>query len=305
MQLKTQIIYRPGTLEDLPEVREVCKDVWGGNDYIPFVWEERLSDPSQQIIVLEINGQIAGFYGLKKVSETGGMMNWWQGVRVATPFKRMGLASRMVEHALELSRREGVNVFRYATADDNEPMHRLADRFGFRLVTRYSYIEKTDNVKPVPPDALQKFRKLETSEIEIAWDFIRQSHSWDKGEQIFCDHWTWRRLEDDRLRDLLGNGEVYGIFSGAEPVALALATYEEWGEKEVSGMGLWLDGEPENVVLLSQHLFHTFQALVKPEVKFYFGLMVLQEPHFDEAFLKAGFKINPSERMRLYELKLS
>ncbi|MEI7556481.1 GNAT family N-acetyltransferase [Candidatus Chlorohelix sp.] len=301
MQRELTPQFRVGKLEDLPAVKEVCKDVWGGNDYIPFVWKERLSEPNSKVFVVEIEQQLAGLYCLKAVNESGAKAGWWSGVRIATPFKRLGLAYRLLEHALNVAKQEGMYALCYSTGEDNIAMHRLAERFGFRLVASYSYATGQKSIIPLGESANITFRFLHPNELELAWDFIINSKEWQLDEGFHCDSWTWRKLELQDLQGKLAKNAVTGGFEKDNLKALSMFNCEEW-ENQHEIFVTWMGGDVQIQAQLAQYLAQN--AIAKP-VEYSLVMMLPTNPKLDEILEQTGFMLRFEDRMRLYELSLT
>src|SRR5438270_8573028 len=93
---------RRGGPADMPLVEKICADVWGGEDYVPYQWNNWAADPQNQLYLFELEGKPAALYCLR-LGIAGPTSSWIQGVRVASAFKRRGLAARIIEHAIETS----------------------------------------------------------------------------------------------------------------------------------------------------------------------------------------------------------
>ncbi len=214
---------RPGLLSDLSQVDAICADVWGGEDYIHYVWAEWVADPENLTFVLELDGQVAGLYCLR-LGFAGPNSGWLQGVRVGTAFKRRGLAGFIFEQAIATSRAQGLAFVRYSTAQDNTPMHLLAERYGFRLVSnflKYDY----DSSRPVASG--ESVRAVLPSELEKAYELITSSAEYKASEGFYCADWHWRPLTREILNDHIEKGEVFSLKEPLEALAIAVKGEEE------------------------------------------------------------------------------
>ncbi len=297
--MSTTISFRPGLPADIDAVRELCRDVWGGHDYLPYVWEEWAQDPTNQLFVLESNGAMAGFYCLGLQIGQTHRVGWVKGVRVATAFKRQGLAGQMLAHALVQSRAQNLNRVRYGTNETNTLMHTLADRQGFKLLANYSYL-LAPLVEPAT-SKLPKFpiRPLQPNELEAVWNFIIAALDWRTGHGLQCVHWNWQDLEKSELANLLVQEQIWGCFDDDTIKAVAIA-YPIADEPLFVG---WMDGEAQAVKLLAQYLqLHASDNLNKVSLqKHALELMLVRDDSRDEALQAMGFELNPDDYMRVYE----
>lgn len=294
---------RAGTIEDLPQIRKLCRNVWEGHDYIPYVWEEWLQTPGYQVWVFESKGQLAGFYCLIPFigeQHRQHRASWIKGVRVALEFRRKGIARLILEHAIKISTEQHFEVVRYATDHDNTPMHILADRLGFRYVGLFSYLA-------APPltessEAFANCRPMRLDELQTAWDFIQRCPTWEKGEGLYAVVWNWRDLELPLLKTQIERNLVFGCFEKNELTALAIAHYNS-GDEEVS-VG-WLDGSLPAVENLSRYLQQKATELTNltdPEKKVLMMLALKDEKRDELLQKKYNFDFDAGERV--YELKL-
>jgi RimJ/RimL family protein N-acetyltransferase len=303
-QLPLTLNFRPGKPEDLPAVQELCKDVWNGYDYMPREWERLLQETGSTFYVAETEqGQMAGFYGLQLFAEEDNKTGWWRGVRVGTPFRGKGIASRMVAHAIAECQRRGLQRFRYATADDNVPMHNVAERYNFRYVSPFTYAGSSSEIPPYMPASGLTTRPLSTDEAGIAWEFITHSQSWQTGEQLYCDWWSWIKLTLPRLEKFLAENGVVGCFEGEKLEALALFNTDSSGI-ETSIFVAWLDGRPDAVADLSLYLYQYAVEIGKGVPNNPLSFMVVYSPIIKELFDRLKFDLVPGEQMRVYELEL-
>lgn len=328
MQLETNAItFRPGQSEDLPLVKELTKDVWGGHDYMPYVWNEWLAQPNNRIYVLEVNGVVAGFFSLELLSSRNGKYGWWQGVRVATPFRRQSLAAKMLEYTIAESRRLGLTRLRYATGEPNTAMHRLGERYGFRYLAPYTFLvgSRLEKAESAPAGV----RPLEPNEFELAWNFIQASvkrqtantelllrqlvligepdtqpsPNQPSSEAIHCDYWTWKDLEPETVQEFLKLGQVYGYFEGNQLEALALLRFQREDDNNWSFV-TWLDGSQKGMAQVARYLHLEANREASPKQENVIDLMLVRDDTRDQFLQEQGFKLYPDDRMRLYELSL-
>jgi hypothetical protein len=50
---------------------DFIKDVWGGHDYIPGVWDEWLADASAEMSVIEVDGRQVGMNRMRSLPDGG------------------------------------------------------------------------------------------------------------------------------------------------------------------------------------------------------------------------------------------
>lgn len=108
---------------------ELTRDVWGGHDYVPRVFDDWVSDAGAAFQAIELDGVVVGLQRLRPYSS--GLM-WYEGLRVASTHRRQGLARVMLRSAIAEAREQGFREMRLATA--NSAAARLFEETGFERI---------------------------------------------------------------------------------------------------------------------------------------------------------------------------
>ncbi len=161
-------VVRPARPEDRADMEAICAQIWGGEDYVPQVWDEWLADPDGELSVVELDGRVVALAKLSHIADD----EWWlEGMRVHPDYRRLGVSRLLQAHQLAVAERLGVGLVRFATASYNRPIHRNALRDGFRQVAEF----RRWSADALPgPHAL---RRLEAGDLEAAWGLIEDSPS--------------------------------------------------------------------------------------------------------------------------------
>jgi GNAT superfamily N-acetyltransferase len=114
------------------------KDVWGGHDYIPSVWDEWIRDKSAKMFVIVADGTPVA---MNRIRFLGDGSAWFEGARVHPAYRRMGLASMLGDNAMEVAAKKGAQVFRLTTGSRNKASQGQIAKMGFREVARFSVYE--------------------------------------------------------------------------------------------------------------------------------------------------------------------
>lgn len=107
-----QLTVRPMRPADRERVLEICRDVWEGHDYIPGVFDEWVADAGAAFQAAEVDGVVVGMQRLRAYAP--GLV-WYEGLRVASTFRRQGVARAMLASALAEAREQGFGEMRLAT----------------------------------------------------------------------------------------------------------------------------------------------------------------------------------------------
>lgn len=129
MATTDQLNIRPVRPSDRGRVVELTRDVWGGHDYVPRVFDDWVSDAGAAFQAIELDGVVVGLQRLRPYSS--GLI-WYEGLRVASTHRRQGLARVMLRSAIAEAREQGFREMRLATA--NSAAARLFEEVGFERI---------------------------------------------------------------------------------------------------------------------------------------------------------------------------
>ncbi|HEX7263296.1 MAG TPA: GNAT family N-acetyltransferase [Candidatus Dormibacteraeota bacterium] len=118
---------RPVRPSDRDRIVELTRDIWGGHDYLPSVFDDWVADAASAFQALEVDGVVVGLQRLRPYAP--GLV-WYEGLRVATSHRRQGLARAMLDSAIAEAREQGHGEMRLATG--NPEAVRLFESVGFK-----------------------------------------------------------------------------------------------------------------------------------------------------------------------------
>ncbi|MFI8069294.1 GNAT family N-acetyltransferase [Streptomyces sp. NPDC086033] len=133
---------RPAALDDLSAIVGMLADDPLGaqrespDDLVPYVSAlERLSsDPNQHLVVAEREGRVVGTLQLTVVpglSRRGATRSIIEGVRIHADERGSGLGTRLIEWAVEESRRQNCQLVQLTSDSTRTDAHRFYERLGF------------------------------------------------------------------------------------------------------------------------------------------------------------------------------
>jgi N-acetylglutamate synthase-like GNAT family acetyltransferase len=111
---------------DRDRVVELTRDVWDGHDYVPRAFDNWVSDSASAFQAIELDGIIVGLQRLRPYA-TG--LLWYEGLRVASTHRRLGLARHMLQSAIAQAREQDFREIRLATG--NPAAAKLFEEVGF------------------------------------------------------------------------------------------------------------------------------------------------------------------------------
>ncbi|HEV2137434.1 MAG TPA: GNAT family N-acetyltransferase [Nitrososphaerales archaeon] len=223
---------RPARAEDKEPLMSFIKDVWGGHDYIPEVWDDWLGDPTGKMFVVEVGGVPVGMNHLKFLEDGSA---WFEGIRVHPDYRGRGLASMLGENSMKIARDRGVDIFRLTSGSHNKIAHRQIARVKFAEVARFSAYEPRGKVRSKPTIDTPKITAKEFSQVMSQ---IGRTKEYQLGRGVFWHNWTATSLSPKVVRELLAEGAVW---RNGEAVAVA----REGGEGNRRWEELCFIGGPE------------------------------------------------------------
>jgi GNAT superfamily N-acetyltransferase len=105
------------------------------------------ANPNQELIVAELNGQVAGtlqLMYLPSLSYQGGTRAQVESVRVRQALRGQGIGAGMMEWALERARQRGCHLMQLTSHKSRTEAHRFYEKLGFSA----SHIGMKINLEP-------------------------------------------------------------------------------------------------------------------------------------------------------------
>jgi RimJ/RimL family protein N-acetyltransferase len=205
------LVFRPACPEDKPRVLEITAHTWSDGDYIPEVWDNWLADLKGEFTVAVLDGVVVA---LAKLTWLGQDQWWIEGLRVAPEWRLKGIGQATNTYQIELARRLGGRVIRYATGIRNEGSHRIAERAGFHVLARFveRVAEKTDG-------PAERAEVLKSIDLDAVWNMARDSDLMSAAKGVYAFEWKVVELTRERLAHHLDNGEVVGVRDEADCIS--------------------------------------------------------------------------------------
>lgn len=193
---------RPARLSDRERVVEMTRDVWEGNDYIPFIWDTWATQAHGVVLVAEMSGRIVG---LQNQYLQNSRLAWIEGIRVDSALRGRGIAKSLLRAGIRWATWHGCDLCRLTTASENPASNRLAEEAGFRRLTSFDALQS----EPDPSSSMDvPYVRLGRSwEVETVVDILRDpTHSGTCG--IAMKGWTAEDVTEGYIRSRLGMNSV-------------------------------------------------------------------------------------------------
>jgi GNAT superfamily N-acetyltransferase len=206
---------RPMRPADRERVMEICRDVWDGHDYIPRVFDDWVADAGSTFHAAEVDGVVVGLQRLRPYA-TG--LIWYEGLRMATAYRRRGLARSMLASAVAEGKDQGFREMRLATG--NASAVHLFESAGFRRLVdaRWWRGHRVEGGEPA--------RMPDASEASKLWLAVASSPGIDLYHGVSADFNGARNLDAAELERLAAIGMLRAGPGGRAVVGMR----EPWGE---------------------------------------------------------------------------
>jgi GNAT superfamily N-acetyltransferase len=234
---------RPARPADKGHLMTFIKDVWGGHDYIPRIWDEWLKDETGKMFVVEADEVPVGMSRVKFLEDGSA---WLEGARIHPSFRGQGLASMLGESLIRIATDRGVKVIRLTSWSRNKTAHRAIARIKFKESSRISAYQPGKGAKFAP---LKGVRLAGMSELSRVTRLIRKSREFRLGSGVFWDAFTAASLSPAVIEKLVGEGSVWIAGESVAIARLGGEGGETWKQL------CFLTGKGDEPLKLVRHVF--------------------------------------------------
>ena len=194
---------RPARGADKAPLMSFIKEVWGGHDYVPSVWDRWLRDRHGKMFVVEVDGIPVG---MNRVRFLGDGSAWFEGARVHPAFRGRGLASMLGENSMRFAAAKGVGVFRLTSGSRNRAAHRQISRILFRETARFSVYEPPRGFRPRPAGGATR---MGPGDLSTVMGLLRGAEEFRLGSGVFWHYFAAASLTERVVTGLLAEGAVW------------------------------------------------------------------------------------------------
>jgi RimJ/RimL family protein N-acetyltransferase len=245
-----KVYFRELTTEDIPAIKDISKDIWEGDDYIPNVIDEWLQDKDCMNYGTFLDKEKTELIGFGRVKLFDKDIAWLEGGRIKVSYQGQGIGKLQLGYAIDYAAKMGLKVAQYDTASDNHASLSLAKYYGFKEKKRMELLVADYNEMIIGEKFVPKFQKLTADvaknlyhqfdigpgdEICIGWSFIPYKYLTDDlGFWIYNENAILLQIEFGRSSDfeVPSEQEVWMIVYGNAHSALELIQYALQNELE-------------------------------------------------------------------------
>lgn len=203
--MRTDLIIRPAQEDDRAALEAIAAQIWEGDDYLPRVIDDWYSDPHGGFYVATLHDAVVGVIKLTRYAEG----EWWmEGLRVDPAYQGHGFGRILHHFVINRVRQHGTGEVRFSTASKNEAVQQLAKETGFTRQAIYLPYGADPLDEPV-----QGLQPLAVEDLPRVRAYLDASAHYERAQRSLEWDWSYYRITDDRLRERLESGLVYGWHS--------------------------------------------------------------------------------------------
>jgi RimJ/RimL family protein N-acetyltransferase len=276
-----KLFYRKITADDIPEIKEISKDIWEGEDYVPQVIENWLQDKNCLNYGTFIDDKREDLVGFGRVKFITKDIAWLEGGRVKTEYQKLGIGREMIKYALDYATQANAKIAQYDTSSKNLGSIALAKYFGFRR-KKSMFVMSADReeIKKIKSHILD-FKQISAEEAKKIYNNLNIG----SGNEI-CMGWSYKPINSISDED----GEWYVINSNAilQKVKFNSISFNEGPEDKDVWMIIY--GEPEIAIEL---LKYELQNELKNKENKHFDIFC--HPEMTKKLEEMGFSYHEGE----------
>lgn len=233
--------------KDRGRILQISSRIWGGDDYIPFVFDKWRKDPKGIFACAELDETVAGFGRCVKISDE---FFWLEGLRTDPKLQGKGVGKALTNFFIEYGAKENAKTLALSTYIDNRASIHIIEEKGFRIVSEFIYFE-TRRRKVVERKLV---KGIESIGISPAVDYILNSKFVKLSNGYFPYGWKFVKAKYGLKSVLRKTDFIYGVREEGKIVALAC------GGEVFKGTGylsvFFIDGKLKGVSKLARAIIN-------------------------------------------------
>ncbi len=143
------ITLRRAMPQDKPRIIEISSQIWDGEDYVPDVIDEWLTDENAELVVALRGGQVVAFARYVWLLPGHGPAQpgyaWFEGIRTDPAAQNRGIGKAITRYFLDQVARAGAQRAALWTYLEDPASIHIVEAHGFRQVARFVYLEARDS----------------------------------------------------------------------------------------------------------------------------------------------------------------
>lgn len=272
-------------MEDRETILEMSRSIWGGNDYLPAVWDRWVADRDGVLLTVTLDGKPVG---CSKITLLSPGEVWLEGLRLHPVLHGQGLSHRIHAATFREALRLKPRSIRYSTWIGNEASRHIAETHGFWMVAQTSWMWGEAARRRL------RSRRAEAADTETLFKFIGHSECYRAMSGLAAVGWKFPELTKRRLGRLIREGLalIYPRQGAIEAAALLDA-----GQIDNDLCLGFVDGPDSRIALLARDALAVGAASGRTEVS-----AMLPEGRISAVVRQAGFDSEIPMQGVVYEL---
>jgi len=240
---KDSLSVRRARPADREAILEMSKQIWGGHDYMPLVWDRWLAEKKGALLTVTVDGRPVG---TSKVSILGPGEVWLEGLRLHPDYHGQGLSKRIHRATFREASKLSPRTVRYSTWIGNEASRRIAEKNDFWQIARTGWM--WGKVGKLPP---LRGRRAAPADLDAVTRFVHGSSCYEATNGVAGVGWTFPELTRRRIKHLLSLGQVAVLPRRGALRAVAMFDIGKIDDDVCLG---FVDGPDEDITALAKDI---------------------------------------------------
>jgi predicted PurR-regulated permease PerM/GNAT superfamily N-acetyltransferase len=199
--LEKSVVCRLAAAADRASVMELSALIWEGHDYIPQVWDAWLLDTNGRLAVADLDGRAVGVGKLTQLAPE----EWWlEGLRVHPEFQGRKIGGKIFGFLMDQWSVIGSGILRLATSSERVQIHRMCQRFGFRLAAELALL-----AGPLPARGEHAFKLVAPHEADTACLFASRNELAHNAGGFVNFGWQWSKFHAGRAAEFIARQRAW------------------------------------------------------------------------------------------------
>jgi ribosomal protein S18 acetylase RimI-like enzyme len=246
--MKREFVVREARASDKDLVLRFCQNTFEWGDYIENVWDYWLTDSSGKLFVATFEDIPVGVSHVAVVKRGEA---WVEGARVASEFRRMGVASLLNDASFKWTSEHDAKVVRAVTDSTNVVAQKALTKLGFRFVSEWVMME----FDGCQLEASEHTRFAEKADLPTLWSFLQGSEGFKKSGGLFAVVFRWKSLDKSDLQDFVERHMA--VICERDEAVRGLILFDDTVKRawqENSFQTCYVDGDFESVLSMGRFL---------------------------------------------------
>lgn len=283
---REKLVVRRARASDRDAIFELSSSIWGGNDYMPVIWERWLREKNGVLLTVTHNGRPVG---VSKVSVLAPGEVWLEGLRLHPDLQGKGLAKQINRVTFREAMKLNPRSVRYSTGAGNGASRHLAEKRGFWQVAWADWMWGAAR-----PGGDTRVRPAAEDELAEVLDYVRGSECYRETSGLYARGWRFQELNRRALRRLIRGGRLLVVRRRGR--LSAVAAYDHGHIDDDICLG-YADGTDDDIAALASEVLAVAHRNGLEEAS-----AMLPSGRIARAAFRGGFNAEMPGRAVVYEL---